>query len=77
VSLYDKSPYEADGTPVHEDRYPSGFFDHPIHLHHDHDTGMTVGAIHAYCNAVSFDYLEDPVGDLPPLKRQPITTGKA
>ena len=36
--------------------FPSGFFDHPIHLQHDHDTGMTEGAVHAYCNAVMWQY---------------------
>jgi hypothetical protein len=71
-SLTSRSPYEEDGTPVHEERYPAAFFDNPVHLHHDHTTDMTIGAIHAYCNAVSFDYFEDPVGNLPPLRRQPI-----
>ena len=75
VSLSNKSPFEEDGTLVHEERYPLGFFDHPVHLHHDHTTGLTIGAIHAYCNAVSFDYFEDPVGDLPPLKRHPVGSG--
>ena len=28
-----------------------GFLDHPIHLHHCHKTGLTIGAVHAYCNA--------------------------
>ena len=32
--------------------FPSGFLDHPIHLQHDHGTGMTEGAVHNYCNAV-------------------------
>ena len=30
----------------------SPFFNWPIHLHHDHSTGLTVGAYHAACNAV-------------------------
>ncbi len=76
VSLTARSPYEEGETPVHVERYPVGFFDHPVHLHHDHVTGMTIGAIHAYCNAVSFDYFEEPVGDLPPLKRPPVSEGK-
>ncbi len=33
-----------------------GFLRHPVHLHHDHDTGMTIGAVHAYCNAVLWQY---------------------
>ena len=36
--------------------FPNGFFNHPVHLHHSHDTGMTIGAIHCYCNAVSWEY---------------------
>lgn len=46
--------------PVRWERFPRYFLDNPIHLHHDHKTGLTIGAIHAYCNAVSFDYYEDP-----------------
>jgi len=36
--------------------FPKGFLTHPIHLHHDHDTDMTLGAVHAYCNAVLWVY---------------------
>lgn len=36
--------------------FPTGFLDHPIHLHHSHDTGLTLGAVHAYCNAVLWQY---------------------
>ena len=36
--------------------YPNGFFDHPVHLHHDHVTGLTLGAVHCYCNAVLWEY---------------------
>ena len=36
--------------------FPPGFFNHPIHLQHDHETGMTEGAVHAYCNAVMWQY---------------------
>ena len=32
--------------------YPENFFKYPVHLHHNHDTGMTIGAVHCYCNAV-------------------------
>lgn len=33
-----------------------GFLRYPIHLHHNHKTGMTIGAVHAYCNAVLWQY---------------------
>jgi hypothetical protein len=36
--------------------YPPEFFKNPIHLHHDHVTGFTIGATHAQCNAVLFEY---------------------
>ena len=32
--------------------FPPNFFKWPVHLHHNHDTGMTIGAVHARCNAV-------------------------
>jgi len=27
-----------------------------MHLHHNHETDMTEGAVHAYCNAVLWQY---------------------
>jgi hypothetical protein len=36
--------------------FPKGFLNHPVHLHHRHDTGLTLGAVHAYCNAVLWQY---------------------
>jgi hypothetical protein len=36
--------------------FPKGFLKNPIHLHHSHHTGFTIGATHAYCNAVLFCY---------------------
>ena len=36
--------------------FPKGFLNHPIHLHHDHTSGLTIGAVHAYCNAVLWQY---------------------
>ena len=34
--------------------FPKGFLNAPIHLDHDHETGLTRGAVHGYCNAVSW-----------------------
>ena len=42
--------------PLSRKGYPKGFFDRPIHLHHCHMTDKTIGATHAYCNAVLFEY---------------------
>ena len=36
--------------------FPPNFLKYPIHLQHDHNTGMTEGAVHAYCNAVLWQY---------------------
>jgi hypothetical protein len=36
--------------------FPPGFMDNPVHLHHNHNTGMTIGAVHAHCNAVLWQY---------------------
>lgn len=33
-----------------------GFLDHPIHLHHNRTTGLTIGAVHALCNAYLWQY---------------------
>jgi len=37
--------------------FPPGFLNNPIQLQHDHSNGMTEGAVHAYCNAVLWQYL--------------------
>ena len=36
--------------------FPENFFKYPVHLHHNHTTGMTIGAVHNYCNAVLWEY---------------------
>lgn len=36
--------------------FPPFFFKNPVHLHHDHKTGMTIGAVHARCNAYLWQY---------------------
>jgi hypothetical protein len=42
--------------PITREFFPSNFFDYPIHLHHDRMTGLTVGAVHARCNAFLWEY---------------------
>ena len=60
LPLSGKSLHETEKTPVNWSLFPGGkdFLRWPVHLHHDHDTGLTIGAVHAYCNAVSFEYEE-------------------
>lgn len=36
--------------------FPPNFLKYPIHLQHNHDTDLTEGAVHAYCNAVLWQY---------------------
>lgn len=36
--------------------FPPGFLNNPVHLQHNHDTDLTEGAVHAYCNAVMWQY---------------------
>ena len=39
--------------------FPLNFFKYPIHLHHNHNTGLTIGAVHNKCNAVLWQYLNE------------------
>lgn len=43
-------------TPINKRLFPDGFFNHPVHLHHSHDTGLTIGAVHCHCNAILWQY---------------------
>jgi hypothetical protein len=36
--------------------FPPNFLKYPVHLHHSHKTGMTIAAVHAYCNAWLWQY---------------------
>ena len=56
VPLNEEPSNEVAVLDVSPDLFPEGFFKHPIHLHHDHDTDMTIGAVHAHCNAVLWEY---------------------
>jgi hypothetical protein len=49
-------PSEVRKMKINWKAFPRHFLLHPIHLQHDHDTGLTEGAIHAYCNAVLWQY---------------------
>jgi hypothetical protein len=41
---------------IDRDLFPPDFFKHPVHLHHDHNTDLTIGAVHCHCNAVLWQY---------------------
>lgn len=55
-ALTEEPPNEILSKPIEWEYFPPGFLDHPIHLQHDHFTGLTEGAVHAYCNAVMWQY---------------------
>lgn len=57
-SLYGSVNEDIQDLPIDWDLFPGGegFLKYPIHLQHNHDTGMTEGAVHAYCNAFMWNY---------------------
>lgn len=42
---------DIDNYAFNKHLFPKGMFDFPVHLHHDHNSGICVGAVHAKCNA--------------------------
>jgi len=54
--LIENPPIDILTKDIDWDLFPPNFLKAPIHLQHDHDTGMTEGAVHAYCNAVMWQY---------------------
>lgn len=42
--------------PINWKLFPPNFLKYPIHLQHCHKTDMTEGAVHAFCNAVMWQY---------------------
>jgi superfamily I DNA/RNA helicase len=47
---------EVRKMPINKKLFPETFFHWPVHLHHDHITGMTIGAVHNVCNAVLWQH---------------------
>lgn len=56
------APLDGEPTPaimrksINWRAFPANFLKHPVHLHHSHQTGLTIGAVHARCNAVLWQY---------------------
>lgn len=44
-------------APIKLSLFPRNFMKFPVHLHHSHETGWTIGAVHARCNAYLWQYL--------------------
>jgi len=54
--LVEDPPKNITDKKINMSLFPSGFLNSPIHLQHSHITNMTEGAVHAYCNAVLWQY---------------------
>ena len=55
--LYDQPQEDINNLYINERLFPPNFFKYPVHLHHCRKTGYTIGAVHAQCNAVMWQYL--------------------
>ena len=55
-SLSEKPPERITKLSIKWSLFPTHFLKYPIHLQHCHKTDMTEGAVHAYCNAVMWQY---------------------
>lgn len=51
-----KPPKHITDKKINWSLFPQDFLRYPIHLQHNHVTGLTEGAVHAYCNAVMWQY---------------------
>jgi len=52
-----ENPKEIDS--IDWSLFPTHFRKWPVHLHHCHKTGFTIGAIHMYCNAWLWQYKKE------------------
>lgn len=50
------APKKITSKKIDWSYFPENFLKYPIHLQHNHETGMTEGAVHNYCNAVMWQY---------------------
>lgn len=54
--LNEQPPKHITKKNINWKLFPPNFLHAPIHLQHCHRTGVTEGAVHAYCNAVLWQY---------------------
>lgn len=47
---------DLQDLPIDWSLFPENFLKYPVHLQHDHKTGMTEGAVHSLCNAIMWNY---------------------
>lgn len=56
ASLRESPSKEIMNAVINWKLFPKGFMNYPIHLHHNHNTGLTIGAVHARCNAYLWQF---------------------
>ena len=49
-------PADVKARKIQWTAFPPQFLKYPVHLHYSHETGLTIGAVHALCNAVLWQY---------------------
>ena len=55
-SLGENPPQTILNKEINWSLFPEHFLKYPVHLQHNHNTGMTEGAVHSYCNAIMWQY---------------------
>ena len=56
TDLHDTPPSLITEKKINWKLFPPNFLKYSIHLQHNHETNMTEGSVHAYCNAVMWQY---------------------
>jgi hypothetical protein len=54
--LNNQPPKNITDKQINWSLFPENFLKYPVHMQHDHVSGLTEGAVHAYCNAVMWQY---------------------
>jgi hypothetical protein len=54
--LNNQPPKNITDKQINWSLFPENFLKDPVHMQHDHVSGLTEGAVHAYCNAVMWQY---------------------
>lgn len=54
--LNTEAPQHIEVLEINWRLFPKNFLKYPVHLHHCHDTDLTIGAVHNICNAVLWQY---------------------
>lgn len=58
-SLNDKPDEVMNKYGIDLGLFPPNMLKTPVHLHYNHASGMTIGAVHAYCNCVLWQHYNE------------------